>query len=495
MGPVNSYPNIVLIHADQHRWDCLGAYGNGDVQTPNIDALAADGARHANAFCPFPVCAPSRYSLLSGLYVHQHLGWSNHCTLPAGIDTFPKRLRNAGYRTTAVGKMHFTPTYLDVGFDEMWLAEQNGPGRYDDDYHRWLMAEGLCDRNDLEDQVDEYRQRAPASYNESKGARVSNLDEEHHSTTWIGDKALETLASWSGEGNLLMVGFIKPHHPFDPPAPWDAMYDPRSLSLLPGWTETCFEADLDHSSGFFPHEELTEGSLRQVMALYYASISQIDHHVGRMVGLLKEKGLYDDALIIYTSDHGDYMGFHHLLLKGGAMYDPIMRVPLIFKYPRSAGAGSAPSGLTCNVDVAPTILAAAGVEEPTMMAGRDLATHPEGAPFVVGESYSRNHIMLRAGRDKLILNRDEPNSRYYDLETDPLELDNRFSDPRCRERVDELKAMLLRWALFEAPSVCHLDDDAPRASIPNAPVRGDGQAEELEVYFRGKMDDNEISMS
>jgi arylsulfatase A-like enzyme len=157
-------PNILIVHADQHRYDCLGAYGNPDVRTPNIDALAADGVRYENSFCCFPVCTPSRYSLITGLYVHQHLGWNNRCTLPAGLPTLPRILRNAGYHTKAVGKMHYTPTYLDVGFEEMVLAEQDGPGRYDDDYHRWLRAEGLCDRIDLMDQVQEYRQLAPPRY-------------------------------------------------------------------------------------------------------------------------------------------------------------------------------------------------------------------------------------------------------------------------------------------------------------------------------------------
>jgi len=115
-------PNILLIHADQHRFDCLGAYGNPDIQTPNIDALAQDGVLYEASFCPFPVCTPSRYSLLSSQYVHQHLGWTNHSTLPNGIPTFPKVLRANGYSTKAVGKMHFTPTYLDVGFDEMILS-------------------------------------------------------------------------------------------------------------------------------------------------------------------------------------------------------------------------------------------------------------------------------------------------------------------------------------------------------------------------------------
>ena len=120
--------NVLIIHADQHRMECLGAYGNTDIRTPNIDVLAAEGVRYENSFCPYPVCTPSRYSLLCGQYVHQHRGWDNHCTLAPEIPTFPKLLRDAGYKTQAIGKMHFTPTYLDVGFDKMTLSEQDGPG-------------------------------------------------------------------------------------------------------------------------------------------------------------------------------------------------------------------------------------------------------------------------------------------------------------------------------------------------------------------------------
>ncbi|MHB1319616.1 MAG: sulfatase-like hydrolase/transferase, partial [Anaerolineae bacterium] len=189
----DSRPNILIIHADQHRWDCLGTYGNPDIRTPHIDALAEDGVRYENSFCPFPVCTPSRYSFLSSQYVHQHLGWTNHCTLAPGIPTFPRVLRNAGYRTKAVGKMHFAPTYLDVGFEEMLLAEQDGPGRFDDDYHRWLRDEGLVDAIDIVDQRSEYREKAPRIYWDTLGALRSDLDEAHHSTTWIAERAIETL--------------------------------------------------------------------------------------------------------------------------------------------------------------------------------------------------------------------------------------------------------------------------------------------------------------
>ena len=243
---------MLILHVDELRFDCLGAYGNPDVKTPNIDRLAADGVRYTNSFCAFPVCTPSRYALLSGRPVHEHNGWSNASTLSPKISTFPKLFCAAGYQTKAVGKMHFTPTYLDVGFSQMVLAEQAGLGRWDDDYHRYLMRLGLVDRNDLEDQVPEYRKQAPQKYWDTLGAQVSNLPEAYHSTTWIADRAAETVAAWGPQGNhLLMVGFVKPHHPFDPPAPWQKMYDPQTLSILPGWTPTTFEHDCSSTAGTF----------------------------------------------------------------------------------------------------------------------------------------------------------------------------------------------------------------------------------------------------
>ena len=262
---MREHPNILLLHADQHRYDCLGAYGNENIKTPSIDRLAREGVLYENSFCPHPVCTPSRYSLLTGLYIHQHLGLSNESTLPGGIPTLPRALKDAGYRTTAVGKMHFTPTYLDVGFEEMKLAEQCGKGRYEDDYHRWLRSHGRCDRLDMIDQVKEFRENAPKEYWETFGALPSDLDEEHHSTTWIAERALESLEGWKQGGNFLMVGFIKPHHPFDPPQPWAGMYEPTHLKLLPGWTERPVHGD--DGQGYFPYDDLTETALRRAMPL------------------------------------------------------------------------------------------------------------------------------------------------------------------------------------------------------------------------------------
>lgn len=483
---MDKQPNILVIQADQHRADCIGAYGNTDIKTPHIDALAADGVRYANSFCPYPVCTPSRYSFVSGLYVRQHLGGSNHCTLPSGLPTFPKVLRQAGYTTKAVGKMHLTPTYADIGFDELLLAEQNGAGRYDDDYHRWLRDEGVGYFVDLIDQEREYRQHAPAEYWQHVGALVSDLDEAHHSTTWIAERALDEVKGWDGGGHLLMASFIKPHHPFDPPASWADRYDPAALALLPGYTPQPQPQDLAFSKGYFPSDEMTEAKIRRAMAYYYATISQIDHHVGRLIAQLKEQGLYDNTLILYNSDHGDYMGYHHLLLKGNHMYEPLIKVPLIVKYPGQEQAGAVCDALVNSVDCAPTLLKQAGCEIPATMTGCDLANAPQ-RELIFAESGRGHSYMVRSQTQKLLFCRDEMHSQFFDLQSDPYELDNRYGDPNCQETIAQMKTALAQWVLFDAPYPVHTDEEAAIISAPNAQKYDAGHREEIYAYFEQRM--------
>jgi len=418
--------------------------------------------------------------------VRQHLGGSNHCTLPSGLATFPRLLRDAGYRTKAVGKMHLTPTYADVGFDQLLLAEQNGAGRYDDDYHRWLRDRGQGHFVDLLDQESEYRRQAPDTYWDNVGALVSDLDEEYHSTTWIAERAVEEVATWNGGGNLLMASFIKPHHPFDPPASWADMYNPNALHMLPGYTSTPQPQDLAFSRGYFPYDKMTEAKIRRAMAYYYATISQIDHHVGRLVALLKDKNLYDNTLILYNSDHGDYMGYHHLLLKGNYMYDPLIRVPLIVKYPGQQQAGSVCNALVNSTDCAPTLLQSAGCAVPRHMAGSDLLDLPE-REFTFAESGSGHSYMVRSQRYKLLWCRDDVQSQLFDLEEDPYELHNLYADSGHGQIVVHMKSALAQWALFNAPSTVHLDEDAPIVRAANARTHDAGHRQDMLAYFAQQM--------
>lgn len=483
-------PNILLIHTDEHRIDCLSAYGNSEIRTPNIDALARDGVLFQNSFCPYPVCTPSRYSLLSGLYVHQHRGWSNRSTLPPGTATFASILRDAGYKTKAVGKMHFTPTYLDLGFNELVLAEQDGPGRWDDDYHRELKRLGLVDGNDLEDQRREYREKARPEYWETFGALPSNLPREYHSTNWIADRAIETLDGWGPSDHLLLVGFIKPHHPFDPPREWCDAYDPDKLSLLPGWTDMCLPHDLALSKGYFPHENLTEAVLRRIMAYYYATIEQIDRHVGRMIEILRRKGLYENTMIVFTSDHGDYMGYHHMLLKGGYMYDPVIKVPLIIKYPLNRQKGTVSEALVNNIDLAPTMLKQAACPPADKMHGRDLAQDLDGPDLVFAESRRGAQAMVRSKSHKLILAQKSGEAFLYDLENDPFEITNRYEDPACKDQVRLLTKAIEEWRSFSDLPANYLDENAPVIAQPNVPPSDDNHRDVMIAYFQERMQGN-----
>ncbi len=484
--------NVLIIHADQHRTDCIGAYGNRDVCTPNIDRIAKDGVLYKNCFSTYPVCTPSRYSLLTGLYVHQHMGWSNCSTLPEAIEKLPEILKRAGYRTKAIGKMHFTPTYLDVGFEEMELAEQHGPGRYDDDYHRYLMNNDKVDETDLQDQVKEYRERAPREYFESFGAVKSNLEDNYYSTTWIGNKAQEEIENWGDGGNLLMVGFIKPHHPFDPPPPWCSMYNPKELDLLPGWTEEAFLYDIEkRRKAFFDSEKLTEDSYRKILAYYYGSISQIDYQVGNMIEILKEKGLYDKTLIIYTSDHGDYMGYHHMVGKQKYMYDPVIRVPLIIKYPDQEDCGKISEELFSIIDIAPTILSQTGCTPGIHMKGLDIGTG-KGREVVFAENDQGREYMVRSSTRKLLLCKERNKSLFFDMEKDPLEMNNLFNCPHYREEIEEYISILNNWILFQSLTPLYLDESARIIDKENVLPQDGGHRQRVMEYFKNKMQKEDL---
>lgn len=476
-------PDVLLIITDEQRHDCLGATGAGAVRTPALDALAGDGTLFENAFCTYPVCAPSRYSIMTGRYAHEHGGVGNHGTIRAATRTFPEQLREAGYRTAAVGKMHLTPPYLDIGFDRMQLSEQNGAGRYLDDYHRDLRAAGRLDRLDLMDQVETYREQAPPEYWERFGAARSDLPEEWHSTTWTGDRAVEQIAGWGPEPNLLTVSFIKPHHPFDPPEPWDRMYDPEQLRPLPGWIPECLPRDLQRSGGYFPHEQLSLPALRRVMAGYYGAISQIDAQIARIVGRLRSAGRYDDTMIVFTSDHGDYLGYHHLLLKGGHLYDPLVRIPLIVKFPQGAGdrdarpvsdvAGHRASDLVSHLDLAPTILRAAGLS-PAGLPGLDLADRREHREFVLAEDLGpRPQFMVRSERFTLLHGAE---SYFFDRQADPYELQDRSGAPELRAEVERHRAFLHSVLDPAAPVTTHATTDRPQISGANVPADPEGRS-------------------
>jgi arylsulfatase A-like enzyme len=227
------------------------------------------------------------------------------------------------------------------------------------------------------------------------------------------------------------------------------------------------------------------------MAGYYGTNSQIDFQVGRMIALLKRKGLYENTLIVYTSDHGDYMGFHHLMLKGNHLYDPVVKVPLIVRYPGGERAGEVSRVLVSNVDMAPTLLTAAGAEVPDVMTGMDLRVDADERATVFAESEGAGtkgkEYMVRTRSHKLLQCADGGASQFFDLDVDPLEMDDRIDDPRYARQVADLRDSLFRWSLFDSPSRIHLDPGAPVVSGDNRPPDPVESARLTEDYFHRRM--------
>ncbi len=434
-------PNILLIMADQLRQDALGCYGNPDVKTPNIDRIATMGVKFANGYTVLPLCSPARYSVLTGKYPRTLGLVTNNEHVDESMDNFVRRLHDSGYKTGCFGKMHFTPVYANYGFDAMRLSEQNGDGWKIDDYHKYLEEQGLTDWWDLWDQQFEYRKDAPDIYWETYGAKGSDIPEEHYSTTWTANQTIEFIRNQSEDTPFFAwMSFIKPHHPFDPPAPYDTMYNPDELTLLPNedaWRDKPLLTanGSDPRMGYFDAREQTDEHRRKVMALYYGAITHIDHHVGRVLDCLQDKGLLENTVIVVVADHADYLGQFGLYLKHPNIpYDALAKVPFIVAAPGMA-QGETSDALVSLVDIYPTLTELAEQTSEPSVEGISIK------PLLQTPSLSvRNCVTVESGRvnavrtqrHKYLRSRDADIEELYDIEEDPFELCNIAGEASAR---------------------------------------------------------------
>lgn len=459
--------NILMIHCDQLRADCLGYAGNPDVRTPNLDRLAADSVNYTQHYTVYPICTPSRYSMWTGMYVHQNCAWNNGASLPAGFETIPGILRQHGWQTSVVGKMHFTPHHQNIGFDTMHLAEHYDD-TIDDEYHYELSRMGLLDRVDLHYSKSRYSFPMEEPFKSWLKCNPTTLPKEMHQTGWCTGKALEEIGAWDGGSHLLAVGYIRPHLPMDPPKPYDTMYDPAKLTLPPDYTPEALEIDCAFQPGKHSYRELSEADIRQSMAYYYGNISFIDEGVGQIISLLKEKGLYEDTMIIFTSDHGDYMGQHHMTAKCNHMYDSLARIPLLVKYP--GGPRGRDERLCENIDLMPTVLEVCGYDRPATVQGLSLLSDQEKEYVFAEGQYGNDRepcvgYMIRTEDYKLLLRGTLADGMLFDLKKDPYELVNRFHDPDYAQVLREMELRLIDKMLFTGTGKLHCDRSAVQ-SVP-----------------------------
>lgn len=489
-------PNILLITSDQHRGDAYGFEGKR-VHTPHLDLLASQGTRFASCITPNVVCQPSRASLLTGLLPLTHGVHDNGIELDEDIAErgFAGALGRGGYATRFIGKGHFStyhthePTtrpenvagsalYGDdwrgpyMGFERVemtlmghnyWLPQRKPQGRH---YERWYHADG---HGDLKDAL--YRQRVGDDGGAAQ-THHSALPPAWHNSTWVGDRTVEMLREHQRSGTrpfCAWVSFPDPHHPFDAPVPWSLLHAPHEVELprhrrldfdrRPWWHRAATESppgisgDMNRVRREYSRiGQQTDEQLRHMIANYYGMISLIDHNVGRILTTLDELGLSEDTLVVFTSDHGEYLGDHGLVLKGPMFYEGLLRVGMVVRGP-GVPAGQVVADPVSTMDLAATFADYAGVPVEAATHSRSLRPLLDGTghrthaytEWKLGPNRCGVALDLRGVRTrnaKLTLELDSGVGEMYLLDEDPDEMVNRFDDPACKGLREELTDMI-----------------------------------------------------
>lgn len=443
-------PHIILIMTDQHRADALGCVGNSHIHTPNIDALAADGNIFTNGYSSCPSSTPARAGLLTGLSPWHH-GMLGYGKVAENYKyEMPKMLREAGYYTFGIGKMHWDPQNALHGFHAVLLDES---GRVESpyfisDYRKWFQLQSPGSNPD----------ETNVGWN-AHNAKVYQLDEKLHPTTWTAQMATEFIENYESESPLfLKVSFARPHSPYDPP---QRFYDIYKDAEVPApfkaeWSEKFGEmqrdpeANLNTAFGGF-EDEYVANSRRH----YYASITFIDEKIGEIIDALKKKGMYDNALICFTSDHGDMMGDHNHWRKTYA-YEGSAAIPYIVKWnnsmPRVVSNGHDIENPVELRDILPTFLVAAGEYAPNDMDGRPLQTlvqseKPEWRRYTDMEHNStyrpENYwCALTDGSHKYVWFFLTGEEQLFDMKKDPQETVNLADNKKSKQTLETFRSAM-----------------------------------------------------
>lgn len=498
-------PNIVLITTDQQHHSTIGAVNPG-ISTPNLDRLCAAGTRFDRAYCPSPVCTPSRASILTGQYPSHHGAWTIGVDLPEDTPTLAGMLSAAGYRTGLIGKAHLQslappskesqPTLRDLdfwrgfngpwyGFDHIELARNHADESHvGQHYAIWMEERGLPDWRDYfqplpGDTAPHAPRRPPGGPYWAREDRAWKLPADLHYTAWTGERCAAFIEDSVHDDRpfFLWASFHDPHPPYTVPEPWASMYDPADMvpgRLSPGEHDRNpphFGKTQDSAPDFgdwhspFPAHGCDshlhdEDDLRRDMAVYYGMVSFIDAEVGRILDRLDALGLTDDTLIVFTTDHGHFLGQHGLVAKGPFHYEDMLRLPFIVSWPGHVAQGAVSDALQSLVDLAPSFLDAAGQPVPGSMQGvSQLSCWVGEGPvrdFAICENRHNPempHVMSFITSDhKISVYRHGEQGELFDLTSDPEEIRNLWSDPASAALKSKMLERMVQGMLQSEPT-------------------------------------------
>ena len=471
--PRRDRPNILFIMSDQHRGDCMGCDGNGAIRTPNMDALAREGVRFRNAYTATPSCIPARAGLLTGLSPWNHglLGMDGWPIATKYRHEMPQALADAGYYTAAIGKNHFNPSRQSHGYDLMLTDEhQDLRNIYQTDYHSWFWMnaaniKGQADGVGNSEAVDGCGFGWKDFWNAYEG-RGYPYPERLHRTRWVGRSTVNFLRTYARpEPFFLKVSFIPPHSPYIPPrrlmrqymdadlpeafhAPWAEKYRPRSGPGLDIW-----------------HGDLGAEQVHRSRAGYYGLVAQVDEQIGLLLEELDARGMMEDTLIIYTSDHGDMLGDHFMWRKCQP-YQSSVRIPMLMRWPKglvSGARGRVISEPTELRDLMATFLDAAGALAPIAesLDGMSLLRLAGGKtegwrPYIDMEhdicySPEVHWNALTDGHVKYIFHAYDGSEQMFGLENDPQEMHDLAADAAHQQQLKTWRARMVKHLEVRGP--------------------------------------------
>ena len=489
--------NVLFVMCDQLRWDYLSCYGHPHLETPNIDRIATRGVKFNRAYCQSPVCGPSRMSFYTGRYVNSHGASWNFVPLRIGEQTLGDHLRPLGIRTALVGKTHMRADYMGMsrlGIDEKssegLFAAQCGfePFERDDGvhpssshdpnpkYNQYLREKGFKGENPWEDWANsaegENGELLSGWYLENAHL-PARVPAEHSETAYITGRAIDFIEEAGTEPWCLHLSYIKPHWPYMTPSPYAGMYS--ADKALPIVRDNIEKENAHPVYSEFQKLKISTAMSRDdvrnsVLLAYMGMIKQIDDEIGRLVKFLDERGQMDHTMIIFTSDHGDYLGDHWLGEKD-LFHEPSVRIPFIVCDPNKEAdktRGTSSNELVEAIDLVPTILeAVGGYPQPHILDGRALQPLLYGEKpvdwrkYVISEydySFMNARIdldmpsrecwlrMVFDGRFKYIKS-DGFRPMLFDLVSDPNEFNDIGDSPAFAKERARLDQMLFEWAL------------------------------------------------
>ena len=492
-------PNILLITSDQQHYGTLGVT-NPRIRTPALDRLAGQGTRFDRAYCPNPTCTPTRASIITGMYPSQHGAWSLGTGLFEDVPVVGDLFQSAGYATALIGKAHFQPLAsgagmkslecqplmreLDFwrgfhgpwyGFEHVEVARnhtcESHAGQH---YAIWMEDNGLANWLDYFDEWPPEREKLRRRH----AQRHWDLPEEFHYSRWTAERTIAHIERSLAEGRpfFTWASFLDPHPPYVVSEPWASMYDPADM--VPG--KVCgdehaknprhFRLTQQRQPDFSDYQEdkgihgfhshlRDEQRLREDMATYYGMISLMDQQIGRILDALDRLGAAENTLVVFTTDHGHFLGQHGLVAKGAFHYEDMIRLPMLLRWPGRAEAGGVSQAIQSLVDLAPTFLAAAGMEVPGVMTGLDQLPNWCGGPAVRDHAIVENHhtlttVHLRTyveQRYKITVYRSGDEGELFDLHDDPGEVNNLWAEPSAAEVKSKLLERFMQATIASEP--------------------------------------------